>query len=103
MMTEKDLNLEIWQQLNKIKSQLLEVENSISQLKEINHLVQEKDKYLDVSNSCRFLGVGRNTIYALMREGKIAYTTLGRQRRILISDLKKYANSNYIQSKKSIL
>jgi excisionase family DNA binding protein len=104
MITEKDHSTEYWKKhLECLQSRLQELENSVSRILEINQFIPEKDKYLDVSNSCRFLGIGRNTIYALMREGKISYTVLGRQRRILISELKKYAKSNFIQSKKSIL
>lgn len=104
MITEKDHSTEFWKQrLEYLQTRLQELEDSVSRILESSHLIPEKDKYLDVSTSCRFLGIGRNTIYALMREGKISYTVLGRQRRILISELKNYANSNFIHCKKSIL
>jgi len=104
MFNEIDCSNEFLKQcIDRLQQRIFELEESVCKLLDTNNLITENDKYMDIANSCQFLGIGRNTIYALMREGKLGYTILGRQRRILISDLKKYANSNYIRPQKSIL
>ncbi|WP_296684242.1 helix-turn-helix domain-containing protein [Flavobacterium sp.] len=104
MNTENEYTEEFWkEQISLLRTQLQNLENSVAQLLDQNNLIPEKDKYLDITSACHFLGIGRNTIYALMREGKISYTILGRQRRMLISELKRYAKVNLIHSKKSLV
>jgi len=60
-------------------------------------------KYMDVSNAARMLGIGRSSLYNLMREGRLSYVVVGRQRRLLVSDLEKYAEGHYVPARPSIL
>lgn len=71
----------------------------------INQQVQAKktEQYLDIASTCQLLGMGRTTLYDVMSKGLLAYTYVGRQRRVLLSDLKKYLNSTYVAAKPSIL
>ena len=75
-------------------------------LNEISSVVKEPKsefKYLDVSNASKFLGLSRAKLYILMRDGVIPYTYVGNQRRLIMADLVKYVEKNYIPAKKSIL
>jgi hypothetical protein len=44
--------------------------------------------------------MGRTTLYDIMGKGLLAYTYIGRQRRVLLSDIKNYINSTYVAAKK---
>ncbi len=102
----------MWQ-LNEDNSKdkkIQELESRLEQVeKKLNHLVTvarepgKEDRYMDLAGACRFLECGKTLIYELMNAGELAYTQVGRQRRILLSDLHKYAKKNYNQAKPSIL
>lgn len=64
---------------------------------------QSLEQYLDIAAACAYLGMGRTTLYEIMNKGLIAYTYVGRQRRVLLSDIKKYVQSTYVAVKPSIL
>lgn len=59
--------------------------------------------YMDVNNAARYLGMCRTSFYALMNQGEIPFTTVGKQRRILESDLEAYLKKNYKKLRGSIL
>jgi excisionase family DNA binding protein len=69
----------------------------------VTNEVKDEDRYLDVASACRVLECGRTLIYELMNAGELAYTQVGRQRRILLSDIRKYGKKNYNPTKPSIL
>jgi len=72
-------------------------------LKESSTKSVRKLKYLDVINASKFLGMSRAKLYILMRDGVVPYTYVGNQRRLIMADLVKYVEKNYIPAKKSIL
>lgn len=102
----------MWQ-LNEDKSKdkkIQELESRLDLLeKKLNHLVTtvrepaKNDRYMDLIGACRFLECGKTLIYDLMKSGDLAFTHVGRQRRILLSDLRNYASKNYKKAKPSIL
>jgi excisionase family DNA binding protein len=49
------------------------------------------------------LGISRSSLYNLMREGKLSYVMVGRQRRLLVSDLETYTKGYYVPARPSIL
>ncbi len=100
-------------QPNEIKSddkKILELQEKLNQLeKRLNQLIakvtteiKDEDRYLDVASACRILECGKTLIYELMNSGELAYTQVGRQRRILLSDIRKYGKKNYNPTKPSI-
>ena len=89
-----------------IKSLVERLEKVERKLNEISKEVKEPKsefKYLDVINASKFLGMSRAKLYILMRDGVIPYTYVGNQRRLIMADLVKYVEKNYIPAKKSIL
>lgn len=89
-----------------IKSLVERLEKVERKLNEISKEVKEPKsefKYLDVINASKFLGMSRAKLYILMRDGEVPYTYVGNQRRLIMADLVKYVEKNYIQAKKSIL
>ncbi len=79
------------------------LEKKLYQLGNAAQLQVKEERYMDVASACEFLGTGRTSLYELMKSGKLAYTYIGKQRRILISDLKKYVLHNYVPTRASIL
>ncbi len=59
--------------------------------------------YMDVMNAARYLGMCRTSFYSLMNQGEIPFTTVGKQRRIMESDLENYLKKNYKKLRGSIL
>ncbi len=89
-----------------IKSLVERLEKVERKLNEISAEVKEPKsefKYLDVANASKFLGMSRAKLYVLMRDGVVPYTYVGSQRRLVMADLVKYVEKNYIPAKKSIL
>ena len=89
-----------------IKSLTERLEKVEKKLNEISSVVKEPKsefKYLDVINASKFLGMSRAKLYILMRDGVVPYTYVGNQRRLIMADLVKYVEKNYIPAKKSIL
>jgi excisionase family DNA binding protein len=87
-----------------LQEKLQQLEKRLNQLMaKVTNEVRDDDRYLDVATACRVLECGRTLIYELMNKGEIAYTQVGRQRRILLSDLRKYGKKNYCSTKPSIL
>ena len=89
-----------------IKSLVERLEKVEKKLNEISSVVKEPKsefKYLDVINASKFLGMSRAKLYILMRDGVVPYTYVGNQRRLIMADLVKYVEKNYIPAKKSIL
>ncbi len=68
------------------------LEHEITKLIELSQVVPEKDRYMDMKNACALLGISRASIYRIMQRGEMGYTNIGRQRRVLISDLMKYSD-----------
>ena len=71
----------------------LDLEKEIDKLKQLNQIVPEKDRYMDMKNASALLGISRASIYRIMLRGELGYTNIGRQRRLLISDLMKYSEN----------
>jgi excisionase family DNA binding protein len=87
-----------------LQEKLQQLEKSLNQLTaQLTTELKQDDKYLDVANACRVLGCGKTLIYELMYSGQLAYTQVGRQRRLLLSDIRKYGMKNYCPTKPSIL
>lgn len=89
--------------IQELESRLEKVEKKLTHLVTVVREPGKEDRYMDLIGACRFLECGKTLIYQLMNSGELAYTQVGRQRRILLSDLRKYANKNYNQAKPSIL
>jgi excisionase family DNA binding protein len=89
--------LELQEKLNQLEKRLNQL------LVKVTNEVKDEDRYLDVASACRVLECGRTLIYELMNTGELAYTQVGRQRRILLSDIRKYGKKNYNPTKPSIL
>lgn len=68
------------------------LEHEITKLIELSQVVPEKDRYMDMKNASALLGISRASIYRIMQRGEMGYTNIGRQRRVLISDLMKYSD-----------
>ena len=80
-----------------------QLESKIEKLIEKSLEQQPKETYMDVASACRFLGISRVGIYRLMRHGELGFTHIGRQRRILVSELNKYTKKNKVNALPSIL
>jgi excisionase family DNA binding protein len=89
--------------IQELQERLERVERKLNELTEVTKEPNGEERYLDVGNACRYLNCGRTLIYELMKSGHLAYTQVGRQRRILLSDLVKYGQSNYKSALPSIL
>lgn len=86
--------------IEELCTRLHEVEQQLEQLQNNKQALKQPDQYLDIASTCQYLGMGRTTLYDIMNKGLLAYTYIGRQRRVLLSDIKKYINSTYVAAKK---
>ena len=89
--------------IQELQDRLDQVEKTLNRLVTVVREPAKEDRYMDLMGACRFWECGKALIYELMNAGELAYTQVGRQRRILLSDLHKYAKKNYNQTKPSIL
>lgn len=89
--------------IKKLEERLSKVERILSQLsKEVNEPKKEM-KYLDVATAGKMLGLCRAQMYILMRDGKLPYTHVGRQRRLILSDLVNFVKKGYKPTRNSII
>ena len=79
------------------------LEKEIERIKAVNQPVPEKDRYMDIKNACAMLGVSKTGMYRLLERGELGYTIIGRQKRILVSELNKYSERNKVEPLGSIL
>lgn len=86
-----------------LNEKLYQIERRVNQLMAQVASQSDDDRYLDVASACRVLECGKTLIYELMYSGQLAYTQIGRQRRILLSDLREYGKKNYKPTKPTIL
>ena len=80
-----------------------ELEREIEKLKQLNQVVPERDRYMDLKNACVLLGVSKTGMYRLIDRGEIGYTKIGRQKKILVSELTKYSARHKVEPLGSIL
>ncbi len=86
-----------------ICNRLSAIEQQLQQISNTKPTPQQSEQYLDIAAACHYMGMGRTNLYKIMNKGLIAYTYIGRQRRVLLSDVKKYIQSTYVAAKPSIL
>jgi excisionase family DNA binding protein len=89
--------------LEDLYARLHALEQQIQQINNNKSKPQQSEQYLDIAAACAYMGLGRTNLYKIMNKGLIAYTYIGRQRRVLLSDVKKYIQSTYVAAKPSIL
>lgn len=86
--------------LEELIAKMNQLETKLNELYSKQNNPKKADLYLDITSTCQYLGMGRTTLYDIMGKGLLAYTYIGRQRRVLLSDIKKYINSTYVAAKK---
>lgn len=79
------------------------LEKEIEKLKVQHRIVPERDRYLDIRNASQLLGISRASFYRIIKRGELGYTTIGRQRRILFSELLKYTEKKRKKALNSII
>jgi excisionase family DNA binding protein len=89
--------------IKKLEERLSKVERLLSQLSEEVNEPKKEMKYLDVATAGKMLGLCRAQMYILMRDGKLPYTHVGRQRRLILSDLVNFVEKGYKPARKSII
>jgi excisionase family DNA binding protein len=89
--------------INSMIARIEQIERMLEEMTKVTKDSKSEIKYLNVRDASRFLGMSRSNLYILMRDGKISYTLIGRQRRIMKADIINYIKKNYNQEKKSIL
>ena len=89
--------------INSMIARIEQIEKMLEEITKVSKDSKSEIKYLNVRDASRFLGMSRSNLYILMRDGKISYTLIGRQRRIMKADIINYIKRNYNQEKKSIL
>ncbi|MEN9949267.1 MAG: Helix-turn-helix domain [Bacteroidota bacterium] len=86
-----------------LEERLGKVERILNQLAEEVKEPKKEMKYLDVASAAKILGLSRAQMYILMRDGKLPYTHVGRQRRLILSDLVNFVEKGYKPARKSII
>ncbi len=89
--------------IKKLEERLAKVERILSQLSEEVNEPKKEMKYLDVATAGKMLGLCRAQMYILMRDGKLPYTHVGRQRRLILSDLVNFVKKGYKPTRNSII
>ena len=85
---------------NALVMEVRKMKNELAELKESRRSVFEELEYLDVVQAADFLGVSKRTFYRMLRESKIPYTTVRRQKRFLLKDLERAVRKNYVPADK---
>ncbi len=93
--------------------QIKEILNRLNKLENAVRLHQKEEfdndgsikfnTHMDIVQAAMYLGICRSSLYTLMRTGQLAYVYIGKQRRILVSDMKKYTRKNYVPARTSIV
>lgn len=89
--------------VHELVAKINSLEHKVNELYQMHSNPKKVEQYLDIASTCQYLGMGRTTLYDIMNKGLLAYSYVGRQRRVLLSDIKKYINSSYVTTKPSIL
>lgn len=75
---------------------LVRLERKVRDLTKDKSTTEKEIKFLDISRACAYLGISRTSLYTLMRTGALPYTMVGKQRRLIMTDLTRYLESNYL-------
>jgi excisionase family DNA binding protein len=102
-MWENKTNITDSSSIKTLEERLTKVERILSQLADEVKEPKKEMKYLDVANAAKILGLSRAQMYILMRDGVLPYTHIGRQRRLILSDLVNYVKKGYKPARKSII
>ena len=102
-MWENKTNIKESSRIKTLEERLAKVERILSQLSVEVKEPKKELKYLDVASAAKMLGLCRAQLYILMREGKLPYTHVGRQRRLILSDIDNYVKKGYQPARKSII
>ena len=102
-MWENKTNSKESSRIKTLEQRLAKVERILNQLSEEVKEPKKEMKYLDVASAAKILGLSRAQIYILMRDRKLPYTHVGRQRRLILSDLDSYVKKGYQPARKSII
>ncbi len=89
--------------IKSLEDRITKLEAKINKLTELQKEPPKEMKYLDVLEAGKFLGLCRAQVYKLMDKGHLPYTYVGRNRRLILADILKYCEKNYIPAKKSII
>jgi excisionase family DNA binding protein len=80
-----------------------QLETDITRLKAKILTESQADKYLDLNCASTFLGMSQRSFYRILERGEIGFTRIGKNRKVLISDLKAYLDKRAIAAQESIL
>ncbi len=103
LMWEKKIETTESTSIKKLEERLAKVERILSQLSEEVNEPKKEMKYLDVATAAKMLSLSRAQMYILMRDGKLPYTHVGRQRRLILSDLVNFVKKGYQPTRNSII
>ena len=54
---------------------------------------------LSSPDACKFLGIGRSHLWALMQRGELAYVMIGKRRLIRLATLRKFLDDREVPAK----
>ena len=103
LMWENKTKIKDSSRIQTLEERLAKVERILSQLSEEVKEPKKEMKYLDIASAANFLGLSRAQLYIMMRDGKLPYTHVGRQRRLIMSDIVNYVKKGYQPARKSII
>lgn len=61
------------------------------------------DKYLDLNCASNYLGLSQRSFYRVLERGELGFARIGKNRKVLLSDLDAYIEKRKIAAQESIL
>ena len=87
----------------KLIERINQLENEVARLKETMHVVSQEDKYLDLNCASNYLGLSQRSFYRVLERGELGFARIGKNRKVLLSDLDAYIEKRKIAAQESIL
>jgi hypothetical protein len=80
-----------------------QLETDITRLKAKILTESQGDKYLDLNCASNYLGLSQRSFYRVLERGELGFARIGKNRKVLLSDLDAYIEKRKIAAQESIL
>lgn len=90
----ENLIMDTQTQYENLTKLICSIEVKLDTLLANNLMYRPEKKYLNIKEACIFLGISKTTIYRLMKQGEICFTSVGGSRKLLKVELEEYILNN---------
>jgi excisionase family DNA binding protein len=90
-------------ELKKLQKKVDSLERKIGELETLLSVPRPKERLLGTAEACRYLEIGRSSLYRYIQNGMLGYSLVGKQRRFALTELDRFMDRRQTNALPSIL